>query len=65
MYVCVCNGLTERDVRQAARRCGGAEPKQVYGHLGCDVACGSCIAHARTVIADENQNQPALLLAAE
>jgi bacterioferritin-associated ferredoxin len=65
MYVCVCNGLTERDVRSAARSCTRRQPKDVYGHLGCSVECGSCVSHARRVIATEIQNKTALLLAAE
>ncbi len=65
MYVCVCNGLTERDVRSAARSCGRRNPKDVYGHLGCEVACGSCVTHARAVIATEAQARRPVLLAAE
>jgi bacterioferritin-associated ferredoxin len=65
MYVCVCNGLTEQDVRTAARSCGRQRPKDVYGHIGCAVACGSCVPLARKVIATETQTRAPFLMAAE
>lgn len=65
MYVCVCNGLTERDVRTAARSCGRRDPKDIYGHLGCAVACGACVPHARSVIDAEAHALPAQQMAAE
>ena len=52
MIVCVCNRLTDKDVRQAARR-GGATPEAAYACLGCEVQCGCCLDYAQEVIDSE------------
>ena len=42
MIVCVCNVLTESDVRTAVE--GGAQSADaVYGHHGCERECGTCV----------------------
>jgi bacterioferritin-associated ferredoxin len=64
MYVCLCNGLRERDVRSAAQACGSSSPADVYASLGHEFDCGLCAAHARKVIRDE-LNPGMTLLAAE
>ncbi len=42
MYVCICNGVTDRDIRQAAQAgcCGMAE---LTMRTGCGACCGSCV----------------------
>jgi bacterioferritin-associated ferredoxin len=65
MYLCLFNGLTDRDVRQAARSCNRRKPKDVYGYLGVNVECGSCLSEVRKVIATETLAPIPFLLAAE
>ncbi|HCB74950.1 MAG TPA: (2Fe-2S)-binding protein [Sphingomonas bacterium] len=49
MFVCVCNALREREVREAAR--GGAMSAcQAYRALGCQAKCGQCVPFARAII---------------
>ena len=52
MIVCVCNRLTENDVRHAAR-CGAATPEAAYACHGGDVQCGCCLDYAQEVIDEE------------
>ncbi len=52
MIVCVCNRLTEKDVRQAALR-GCASPEAAYASLGCEVQCGCCLDYAQEVLDSE------------
>ena len=52
MILCICNRLTEADVRQAAR-CGAPTPRAAYRSLGCEPQCGCCLEHAREVIDEE------------
>jgi len=42
MYVCICNGVTDHDIRQAAKAgcCGMAE---LTMRTGCGACCGSCV----------------------
>ncbi len=42
MYVCVCNGLKEKDVVQALRS-EGCSADNVHDNLGCRVSCGNCL----------------------
>jgi bacterioferritin-associated ferredoxin len=49
MYVCICNGHRERDIREAAKtglRCA----RDVYRHLGKPPQCGRCLTFATQVI---------------
>ena len=42
MIVCVCNVLTESDVR-AAIESGARDADAVYSHHGCERECGTCV----------------------
>lgn len=49
MYVCVCNGVTDHDIRKAANAgCGGMA--ELTMRTGCGSACGSCVATAREIL---------------
>ncbi len=54
MYVCVCNAVTEHDIRAAAadgvRRFG-----ELQARTGCSTCCGCCEAQARDVLRDAIQ----------
>jgi bacterioferritin-associated ferredoxin len=41
MYICLCNGLTDRDVR--AQCSDGYSVSMVYRGLGCEAQCGKCV----------------------
>ncbi|UFN51057.1 (2Fe-2S)-binding protein [Roseomonas sp. OT10] len=51
MYVCLCNGLTDRHVRDAVAS-GAERPCEVYSRCGCKAQCGTCVrmilSHLRT-----------------
>jgi bacterioferritin-associated ferredoxin len=40
MYVCLCNALTDRQVKQAATTAGTIKPSSVYAACGCRAQCG-------------------------
>lgn len=57
MYVCVCNGITDRTVREAAAsgvRCLG----ELTMRTGCAGTCGACAEVAEQILA-ESCCQPA------
>ena len=64
MIVCVCNRLTESDVRAAARA-GCTTPEKVYARHDCEVQCGCCLDYAEEVIAEERGARPQLRLVAK
>ena len=63
MIVCVCNRITEKEVRDAARE-GASTPEQAYARAGCEVQCGCCLDYAQEVIDDARGKRPRLRLVA-
>ena len=63
MIVCVCNALTEAEVREAARA-GAACPIAAYAHLDCEPHCGCCLDYAQDLIDQEQAKRPRLRVVA-
>jgi bacterioferritin-associated ferredoxin len=63
MIVCVCNRLTEKEVREAAQA-GARTPEGAYEKLGCEVQCGCCLDYAQELIDEEVRAKPGLRLVA-
>ena len=61
MIVCVCNRLTEDEVRDAAAQ-GARTPERAYHCLGCEVQCGCCLDYAQEIIDESVANRPKLRL---
>jgi bacterioferritin-associated ferredoxin len=60
MILCVCNAITEDEVRELAR--GGARtPEEAYATLGCEPQCGSCLCYAQQLMDDERRRRRAKL----
>jgi bacterioferritin-associated ferredoxin len=49
MYVCICNAVTERQVREAAAE-GVRTLTDLTFRTGCAGTCGSCAEHAEAVL---------------
>jgi bacterioferritin-associated ferredoxin len=49
MYVCVCNGITDRELAGVARE-GVGSAAEAYQRLGGAPVCGRCLDHAQMVI---------------
>lgn len=49
MYICLCNGFTDRQVRRSAED-GSASVSQVYKALGCAPKCGKCVPTVRDML---------------
>jgi bacterioferritin-associated ferredoxin len=43
VYVCLCNALTDRQVKQAATAAGTVRPSMIYAACGCRAQCGQCV----------------------
>jgi bacterioferritin-associated ferredoxin len=63
LYVCFCNGLTERDIRAAARA-GAVSVEDAYRRLGGEPVCRCCIEAAEAVIEGETMGARAIADAA-
>jgi len=53
MIVCVCNAISEDEVREVARN-GATCPIDAYAGLGYEPLCGCCLDYAQEVIDDEH-----------
>lgn len=56
MYICICNGITERAVREAAAD-GVHSLPELTRRTGCAGACGSCADLAEQVLREEHENR--------
>lgn len=63
MIVCVCNAITEKEVREAARQ-GCRTPEQAYASLDCEPQCGCCLDFAQEIIDEELPSRPKLRVVA-
>ena len=57
MYVCVCNAITDKQIRKAAKA-GATELSALQAKLGVATGCGSCVEAASEILA-EYKNRPA------
>ena len=57
MYVCNCNGITERQVT-AAVKAGAARWKDVHTYYGCAPQCGKCQCEIIGAIAEYRADEP-------
>lgn len=53
MFVCLCQNVTDGDIRRAMREKGLSTLREVREALGVAAQCGRCARCARQVIAEE------------
>ena len=58
MYVCVCHGVTESQVRRAADE-GCRDPHELTMRTGAGASCGSCMSLVAEIL--DEQAAPRLL----
>jgi bacterioferritin-associated ferredoxin len=49
MYICLCNALTDSDLRPHTAG-GGASVSMVYRACGCQPQCGKCVPFVRQML---------------
>lgn len=49
MYVCICNAVTDKDIRRAASN-GADTLYELQDRLGVATCCGSCADQAKTIL---------------
>lgn len=67
MYVCICNAVTERTIREAAAS-GVRTMSELSRRTGCSDCCGSCADLANEILDDAHRarslNLPLIAIAA-
>ena len=57
MYVCLCNGVTDREIRQVAEA-GCRTLSELTMRTGCGACCGSCVESASQLLDEVHAAQP-------
>jgi bacterioferritin-associated ferredoxin len=55
MYVCVCRGISDRQIRETVHR-GATSFEEVRDHLAVATCCGCCEDTARDLVQSEVQS---------
>ena len=61
MYICLCNAITERQVRECARS-GACSPEELVSQLGVGSGCGRCLECAVELLREGMQTEQAGLI---
>lgn len=56
MYVCICHGVTDREIRRAAED-GCRDVHALTLRSGCGSGCGSCLSLASEILAEVNASR--------
>jgi bacterioferritin-associated ferredoxin len=57
MYVCVCNAITDRQIREAVLD-GASNLRQLRARLPLGRGCGRCVEAAQEIVAGQSAPQP-------
>jgi bacterioferritin-associated ferredoxin len=63
MIVCICNAITEHELREVAGR-DARTPETAYARLGWEPQCGCCLDYAQEIIDEELGKRPSLRIVA-
>ncbi|QCR34810.1 bacterioferritin-associated ferredoxin [Nissabacter sp. SGAir0207] len=58
MYVCLCNAVSDKTIRQAVRRYQPRTFQQLKTLVPVGTQCGKCVRVARQIMEDELQSIP-------
>lgn len=50
MYVCICKGITDKQIQELVREQGVGSIRELKNHLPIGSSCGTCTQVAQTVI---------------
>lgn len=68
MYICLCNGITERDIRNCCAEEGACTMRDLEHCLGVGANCGKCRPAAKEILKEsrspnESRSEPRTILA--
>jgi bacterioferritin-associated ferredoxin len=58
MYVCICKGITEKQIQEAVTSRANNNPKEVLRALGVGSDCGTCVEDAVKTLIDQSSHTP-------
>ncbi|PLR30375.1 bacterioferritin-associated ferredoxin [Chimaeribacter coloradensis] len=58
MYICLCNGISDKTIRQAVRKHQPQSFQQLRKFVPVGTQCGKCVRAAREIMQDELSQIP-------
>jgi bacterioferritin-associated ferredoxin len=58
MYVCICKGITEKQIQEAVTSRNSNNPKEILKALGVGSDCGTCVEDAVSKLLEQNARSP-------
>jgi bacterioferritin-associated ferredoxin len=58
MYVCICKGITEKQIQEAITSRNTHNPKEILRALGVGTDCGTCVEDAVKTLLEQNSRTP-------
>lgn len=58
MYVCICKGITEKQIQEAITSRNTKNPKEILKSLGVGTDCGTCVEDAVKTLLEQNARSP-------
>lgn len=58
MYVCICKGITEKQIQEAVTSRHSNNPKEILKVLGIGSDCGTCVEDAVKTLIEHNALSP-------
>ena len=53
MYVCLCKGVTDHDIKRVISEEGATSFREVRNYLAVSTQCGKCAPLARAIVAEQ------------
>ncbi len=58
MYICICKGITEKQIQEAVTSRNSNNPKEILKSLGVGSDCGTCVEDAVKTLLDQTARSP-------
>lgn len=58
MYVCLCHGINDRQVRAAIDEGNAGSAAHVFRHLECKPRCGKCVPFMTDMVTEAKGSRP-------
>ena len=58
MYICICKGITDKQIRDAVNSRNSNNPKEILKALGVGTDCGTCVEDAVKTLLDTAARSP-------
>lgn len=58
MYVCICKGITEKQIQEAVTSRNSNNPKDILKSLGIGSDCGTCVEDAISTLLEKSSYAP-------